>query len=80
MEELFVTVFWDDEAKVWFVSESNIPGLATEAESESEMLEKLKVLVPELCELNRHLMDCGKWPNLPVQVKTERIETFRLAG
>lgn len=47
-----VTVSWDDEAKVWYVAESDVPGLATEAESMDRMLEKLKVMVPEMLELN----------------------------
>lgn len=41
---------WDDEAKMWFVSESNVPGLVTEAPSLEAMLAKLEIMVPEMLE------------------------------
>lgn len=47
-----VHVQWDDEAKVWYVSESNVPGLVTEAETVEAMLAKLNVMVPEMLEEN----------------------------
>jgi hypothetical protein len=43
---------WDPDAKVWFVADSNVPGLATEADSEQAMLKKLLTLIPELVNLN----------------------------
>lgn len=50
--EFRVVAKWDDEAKVWYVSDSNVPGLATEAETMDELLRKLQVMVPEMLELN----------------------------
>ena len=47
-----INASWDDVASVWYVKESNVPGLATEADSIPELLEKIKVMVPELMELN----------------------------
>jgi hypothetical protein len=47
-----VQVDWDDEAKMWFVSESNVPGLVTEAPTLEVMLAKLEVMVPEMLEEN----------------------------
>jgi len=47
-----VTAKWDEEAKVWYVADSDVPGLATEAPSVDALLEKLKVMVPEMLELN----------------------------
>jgi hypothetical protein len=40
------------EAKVWFVADSDVPGLATEAPTVDDLLRKLKVMIPELRELN----------------------------
>lgn len=52
MKPHFVHCEWDDEAKVWYVAHSTVPGLATEAAEPGELLEKLRVLIPELLELN----------------------------
>ena len=52
MKTHFVHCEWDDEAKVWYVAHSTIPGLATEAAEPAELREKLRVLIPELLELN----------------------------
>jgi predicted RNase H-like HicB family nuclease len=47
-----VRVEWDEEAKVWYVAETNVPGLVTEAETIEAMLAKLNVMVPEMLEEN----------------------------
>ena len=47
-----ITCLWDDEARVWYVAESDVPGLATEADTVEEMERKLLVMIPELLELN----------------------------
>lgn len=43
---------WDSEAKVWVAESEDVPGLAAEAESPDSLLAKLKILIPELLELN----------------------------
>jgi hypothetical protein len=43
---------WDPDAKVWFVAESNVPGLVTEAPSRKALLKKLLTMIPELVSLN----------------------------
>lgn len=48
----FVQAAWDNEANVWFVLDTDVPGLATEASSLDGLLDKLKVMVPEMLELN----------------------------
>ena len=47
-----VTCQWDPEASVWYVSESDVPGLVTEADTLDEMERKLLVMIPELLNLN----------------------------
>jgi predicted RNase H-like HicB family nuclease len=49
---LVVNAFWDDEARVWVASSDDVPGLATEAESMNALVEKLKVMIPELLDAN----------------------------
>jgi hypothetical protein len=43
---------WDDEARVWYVEESNVPGLAAEAPTVEALDALLGVRVPELLALN----------------------------
>lgn len=52
VKEFFVCAAWDDEAEVWFVAETDVPGLVTEAPSIDALAEKLKVMIPEMLELN----------------------------
>ena len=52
MKTHFVHCEWDDDAKVWYVAHSTVPGLATEATGPDDMLAKLRFLIPELLELN----------------------------
>lgn len=41
-------VDFDAEAGVWYVCDSNLPGLQTEAESLDILIQKLRVMVPDL--------------------------------
>ena len=43
---------WDSEAGVWVAESDDVPGLVAEAESPNSLREKLRVLIPELLELN----------------------------
>jgi len=65
---------WDHEAQVWYVADSDVPGLAAEAGTTEALLDKLRVLVPELVELNRHLITTDLDPGLPVHLMAERTE------
>ena len=47
-----VTCHWDQKAHAWYVAESDVPGLATEAATVEEMERQLLTLIPELLELN----------------------------
>ncbi len=43
---------WDAEAGAWVAESEDVPGLVAEADSPNLLVAKLKVLVPELLELN----------------------------
>lgn len=43
---------WDTEAGVWVAESEDVPGLVAEAESPNGLAQKLKILIPELLELN----------------------------
>ena len=49
---LVVHATWDDEANVWVATSDDVPGLATEAPNQVELVKKLKVMVPELLDAN----------------------------
>lgn len=49
---LLVRAVWDDEAHVWVATSDDVPGLATEAATSEELIEKLKVMIPELLNEN----------------------------
>jgi hypothetical protein len=52
MALLLVKAAFDREAGVWYVSDSDVPGLATEAPTFDRLCEKVLVMAPELLELN----------------------------
>ena len=43
-----VHALWDPEAEVWSAEAENLPGLVTEAETPEALMNKLRVMVPEL--------------------------------
>jgi predicted RNase H-like HicB family nuclease len=43
---------WDSEASVWVAESENVPGLVAEAASPNALVQKLRILIPELLELN----------------------------
>jgi predicted RNase H-like HicB family nuclease len=58
---------WDSEAGVWVAESEDIPGLVAEAESMNALVEKVRVLVPELFELNGGLEPGQKVVNVLVR-------------
>jgi hypothetical protein len=57
LNTLKVRALWDDDAKVWVAESDEVPGLVAEATTIEGLLEKLRVRVPELLELNRAAPD-----------------------
>jgi predicted RNase H-like HicB family nuclease len=49
---IIVRADWDDEAKVWVATSSDIDGLATEADTLEALRGKVLAMVAELLELN----------------------------
>ena len=70
----------DDEAGVWYVSDTDFPGLVAEAASQHELVMRIRALVPELYELNRHLFDQSPLDSIPLRMTSSRLETIRLAS
>jgi len=47
-----IDALWDEAAKVWVASSTDVPGLCTEAATMEKLLKKLDVMVPELLKEN----------------------------
>ena len=67
---LFVRAEWDEEARVWVATSDDVPGLATEEGTIEALIEKLKVIIPELLEANGEPMEAP----VPFEVMTRRFE------
>lgn len=52
MTPLRIKAEWDDEASVWVATSQDMDGLAIEADSMDTLIERLKVVIPELMEAN----------------------------
>ena len=73
-----VNAFWDSEAKVWVATSDDVPGLATEAETSEHLIEKLRILIPELLEANG-LLQKAEQADIPFQLLSERTEMLKCA-
>ena len=77
-----VRAIWDGEAKVFVATSEDVPGLATEAPTIEALLEKLRVMIPELLEANGLLPTSGKpeWAEVPISLLAEYNERIRIDG
>lgn len=73
-----VTAAFDSEANVWYVSDTDVPGLVTEAETYEALLRKCSAMIPELLRLNHHELK-EKLPE-EVHVNFSRTERVSLAA
>jgi hypothetical protein len=48
---------WDEEACVWVATSEDVTGLATEADSIPQLIEKLEKMLPDLLQSNGELAD-----------------------
>ena len=77
----FAAISWDEEAGVWYVSETDFPGLVAEAETQQRLVEKVRDLVPELYDANRHLVRrVDARGEVAIQLTLKRLETIGLAA
>ena len=76
-EPIVVTAIWDAESKVWIAESDGMPGLATGADTLEELVEKLKVAIPELLTENGIPFEAG---NLPFKIEAERSEYANAAA
>jgi predicted RNase H-like HicB family nuclease len=70
MKPYFIHAEWDDEAEVWVATSDDVPGLVTEADTQEQLITKLKTLIPELLHANG--IDAGA--DVPFELLTRRFE------
>jgi predicted RNase H-like HicB family nuclease len=81
MHERVYTVHctWDAEAAVWVAASDDVPGLATGADTLDALVDKLKVVVPELLEANG-LLPADHRGDIPLAILAERHERAPVAA
>ncbi|MPZ59062.1 MAG: DUF1902 domain-containing protein [Rhizobiales bacterium] len=47
-----ITARWDDEARVWIATSENVSGLVVEADTWADMIEEVRLVLPDLLELS----------------------------
>jgi len=65
--DIRVEALWDEEAHVWVASSNDVPGLITEADSMERLMQKLKILIPELLQANG-LLDEPDAADIPIHL------------
>lgn len=79
ISEIRVECRWDADASVWYVEDSNVPGLVAGAPSIDAMEAKLQSLVPELLILNG-IKTMTTDHDLPLHVIATQSSRLRLAS
>jgi predicted RNase H-like HicB family nuclease len=70
---------WDAEAAVWVAESDDVPGLATGADSLDALVEKLKVIIPDLLDANG-LLPTDHAGDIPFAIIAERHERAPVAA
>jgi len=72
-----ITPEWDDEGQVWVASSEDVPGLAAGADAFEALVQKLKIVIPELLDENG-LLPVGT-EGVPFEIRAERTEYAHVA-
>jgi predicted RNase H-like HicB family nuclease len=76
-KQITVNAEWDPEAKVWVATSDDVPGLITEAATVEALTEKLAVIIPELLQVNGHLLG-NEVRELPINIIAHREQLISL--
>ena len=72
-EPYTVKAEWDAEAEVWVATSDDVPGLVTGADTLEELATKLRVMVPEMLELNG-VLPADEAARVSFRIVAERLE------
>ncbi len=70
VKPFFVRAEWDEEASVWVATSDDVPGLVTEEVTMEGLIQKLRILIPELLEAN----GLAPGQEVPFELMTRRFE------
>ena len=70
---LVIRASWDPAVKVWVAESDDVPGLVTEAADMEQLIKKLKILIPELLELNK---SNDYESTIPFSITSEYVDTI----
>jgi len=73
---LFVRAEWDEEAHVWVATSDDVLGLATEEDTLEGLVEKLKIMIPDLLDANGVEQEY----EVPFEILTRRFEIAKRKG
>ncbi len=71
-----VEAFWDEEAQVWVADSKDVPGLTTEADTMEHLMQKLKIIIPELLHANG-LLDEAEETDIPIHLLGQWQEVIK---
>lgn len=54
MKQYKINLLWDDDARVWVATSEDVSGLVLESGSLDALIERVKIAIPELLELNKY--------------------------
>lgn len=72
-QDIGIQARWDGEASVWIATSEDVPGLVVEADSWPQMIEEVRLVLPDLMQLSGRSQE-----NLSLTFKAE--EHLDLAG
>ncbi len=78
-KDIKVEAFWDEEAQVWVASSNDVPGLVTEADTMEHLMQKLRVMIPELLQANGLLNEPGT-VDIPIHLLGKWQEVIKSAS
>lgn len=68
MNPLRINTEWDYEASVWVATSDDVDGLAIEASTMDALIERLKIVIPELMKANHSELAWDKLPFYQVNI------------
>jgi hypothetical protein len=73
MKICVVKMVWDDD--IWYTKADEELGLVLESNSFDKLVERVRVAIPEMLELN-----CGYSGDVQIVFVTERVDVMKAAG
>ncbi|MGK7954068.1 MAG: DUF1902 domain-containing protein [Crocosphaera sp.] len=74
-----ISALWDADAEVWVAISEDVPGLATEADTLEALTQKLRIIVPELLQLNR-VIPYNQGSTIAIELTSHRQEIVQVAA